>query len=81
MAKTNTAIVNIKELGTNCWLPIRFTGRRRCDHWKTCNYPEKKTCKAREAEIAYLDERATDLQSKVNELLKEIKELLEGNDT
>lgn len=40
-----TAIVNSKELGTNCWLAVRFTGGvcLRCEH---CTYPEKVKCRA-----------------------------------
>lgn len=40
-------------LGSNCWSAIRFTGGQRCQRWDICDYPEKQTCKAREAEIKY----------------------------
>lgn len=46
-------IIRLRELGIKCWLPNRFIGLRRCDRWGVCNYPEKKSCKARIAEIAY----------------------------
>ena len=40
----NTAIVSQNELGTNCWMPIRFLDRcRECFRYERCNYPEKKT--------------------------------------
>jgi len=49
------AVVTLKELGTNCWLPRRFVQRgSRCDRVYCCNYPEKKKCQAVHAEIAYL---------------------------
>ncbi len=52
----NTAIVSSKELGTKCWLPNRFIQNgSRCDRVYLCNYPEKKTCQAVHAEIAYLE--------------------------
>ena len=44
-----TAIVNSKDLGTNCWSTHRFLGGR-CDRVMTCNYPEKRTCKAVESQ-------------------------------
>ena len=49
-----TAIVTIKELGTNCWLSERFIEGSRCCRVMDCNYPEKRTCKAVDAEIAWL---------------------------
>ena len=51
-----TAIVSSKELGSNCWLPARFVKGARCDRVMQCTYPEKKTCKALNAEIAYLQQ-------------------------
>ncbi len=47
-------VVTLKELGKNCWLPKRFISGSRCHRVFTCSYPEKKTCRAIEAEIAYL---------------------------
>jgi len=39
----NTAIVSQNELGTNCWMPIRFLHRcRECFRYEECKYPEKK---------------------------------------
>lgn len=49
-----TAVVSSKELGTRCWLTARFIEGKRCTRVMGCQYPEKKTCKAVDAEIAYL---------------------------
>ena len=50
-----TAIVSLKELGTNCWRACRFIKEDgRCHMVFTCSYPEKKTCQAVHAEISYL---------------------------
>ena len=50
-----TAIVNSKELGTNCWSPCRFIrDDGRCERVFTCSYPEKATCQAIDAEVCYL---------------------------
>jgi len=47
MAKVR--IVSAKELGTNCWIPLRFFGDcYQCDFYKTCNYPEKVIKKEKE---------------------------------
>jgi len=48
------AIINSKELGTNCWSAHRFCGGR-CQRVMRCNYPEKATCKAVQSEIDYLN--------------------------
>jgi hypothetical protein len=63
-----TAIVHSKDLGQNCWLPARFCGGR-CDRVMACTYPEKSTCKAVDAEIAYLQEQK---QSTINNINKKI---------
>lgn len=40
----NAAVVRQDELGTNCWMPIRFLNRcRECFRYERCKYPEKKT--------------------------------------
>ena len=69
------AIVTSKELGTNCWLPIRFIEGSRCQRVMECTYPEKKTCKAVYAEIAYLrktkEEAEAYFHTKINKLLAE----------
>lgn len=39
----NIAIVRQDELGTNCWMPIRFLNRcRECFRYERCKYHEKK---------------------------------------
>ena len=55
------AIVSSKELGTNCWLSFRFIRGMRCPRVFTCDYPEKKTCRAVETEMAYLREHSRQL--------------------
>jgi hypothetical protein len=64
-----TAIVNSKDLGTNCWLAKRFTGGSRCCRVMACNYPEKHSCKAIDAEIAYLQSHK---QTLIEEIDKKI---------
>ena len=51
------AVVNLKDVGKNCWLPERFVEGGRCSRVHLCNYPEKKTCKAVDAELAYLHQK------------------------
>lgn len=71
----NVAIVSAKELGTNCWLTRRFIEGTRCERVMRCTYPEKKTCKAVDAEIAYLRQERREaegrFQAKMSELLAE----------
>ena len=44
MPSLRARIVSSRELGANCWLPLRFFGRcRECSRYKRCNYPEKNT--------------------------------------
>lgn len=47
--------VSSKTVGINCWLPRRFLLGQRCAQVMTCNYPEKRTCKAVQVEIDYLE--------------------------
>ena len=61
-----TAIVSSKELGTNCWSSFRFIRGLRCPRVFQCKYPEKETCKAVQAELAYLREHS-------KQLIEEIK--------
>lgn len=67
--------VTIQELGTRCWLPKRFVEGGRCDKVFRCDYPEKKTCKAVDAEIKHLSKRLEDategLQAKIEQLWRE----------
>jgi len=60
-----TKIVSSKELGTNCWSTARFSEGKRCPRVMQCNYPEKRTCKAVDAEIAYLDAKLTATQQRI----------------
>lgn len=77
-----TAIVTLKELGINCWLPKRFVeGGSRCDRFMLCKYPERETCRAIDAELAHLqDEQAKLLASaeKVGQTIKMLENMLEN---
>jgi len=68
-----SAIVTLKEMGFNCWLPKRFIEGSRCDRVMECTYPEKKTCKAVNAEIAYIRQTRAEAEvrfhAKINKLL------------
>jgi hypothetical protein len=65
----NIAIVRQDELGTNCWMPIRFLDRcRECFRYEKCNYPEKKT----DAVYDELLKEKSDLNRKLKALRKEI---------
>ena len=55
------AIVNSRELDTNCWFMARFAEGIRCKQAYSCKYPERATCKAIETEIAYLEGRLSTL--------------------
>ena len=72
-----TAIVSSKELGTNCWSSFRFIRGLRCPRVMRCTYPEKKTCRAVEAELEYLQQekerQVKSIDAKVGQLLKERK--------
>lgn len=68
----NTAIVSSKELGTNCWLSARFIEGKRCCLVMRCTYPEKKTCKAVDAEIAYLREEMRKLKASTNDKISKL---------
>jgi len=68
-----SAVVTLKELGSNCWLPKRFIKGARCDRVMECTYPEKKTCEAVDAEIAYIRQGRAEAEvhfhAKINKLL------------
>lgn len=70
-----TAIVSSKELGTKCWSSFRFIQGLRCPRVMRCAYPEKKTCRAVETELKYLQEekerQAEAIDAKIDQLLKE----------
>jgi len=65
----NVAIVSQDELGTNCWMPIRFLDRcRECFRYERCNYPEKKT----DAVYDRLLKEKSELNRKLKAIRKEI---------
>jgi len=66
-----TAIIKSSELGTNCWLPVRFCGGR-CQHVMTCTYPEKKICKAVQTEIAHLKSEMVAHQQELEGAIKKL---------
>jgi len=72
-----TAIVNSKELGTNCWSPKRFCGGR-CDRVMVCNYPEKATCKAVASEIEFVEQNRTERITQIEQTAKKALEQLGG---
>jgi hypothetical protein len=65
-----TMSVKASELGTNCWLAVRFSGGE-CKTVERCKYPEKKTCKAyKDAQVysvkrIYADNRPSELSKPV----------------
>jgi len=66
------ASVSIQELGMNCWLPRRFIEGSRCCRVMECNYPEKRTCKAVDAEIAWLHEQRREQERLYHEKLSKL---------
>lgn len=71
-----TAIVNSKELGTNCWKACRFIkDDGRCDRVWSCSYPEKERCQAIEAEITYLRGEQNRLHATFTNIHNRINEL------
>lgn len=66
-----TAIVSSKERGTNCWLAGRFIEGKRCCQVLKCTYPEKKTCKAVDAEIDHLEGIKEGADAKIEKLLRQ----------
>ncbi len=77
----NTAIVTVQELGTNCWHPCRFIrDDGRCSRVWACSYPERKTCQAIHAEIAYIkgeQRRLIQVSSNLDERVEELSAMLE----
>jgi len=59
-------VVTIKQLGSNCWLVSRFIARSRCPRVFKCSYPELKTCKAVETEIAFQQARTQEITEQAN---------------
>ncbi len=65
----NTVIVSQNELGTNCWMPIRFLDRcRECFRYEKCKYPEKKA----DAVYNALLREKSELNRKLKAVRKEI---------
>ena len=65
----NIAIVRQNELGTNCWMPIRFLDRcRECFRYEKCKYPEKKA----DAVYDELLKQKSNLNRKLKAVRKEI---------
>jgi hypothetical protein len=73
-----TAIVNSKELCTNCWLAKRFTGGSRCCRVMACTYPEKCTCKAVDAEIEYLQNQKQTLTENIAKKVDTLQKMKGG---
>lgn len=73
-----TAIVTLKELGTNCWHPCRFIkDDGRCDRVYVCKYPERKMCQAVHAEIAHLKNEQVRLMNQSIQIDRTIEMLAE----
>jgi hypothetical protein len=70
------AVVHLSQLGVNCWLALRFVeSEQRCKHWETCKYPEKKTCMAIHAEIAFHEHVLAEKQNEVEDQRHVLEEL------
>lgn len=61
------------QFGVNCWSPHRFLKGQRCHRVRTCEYPERATCKAVDAEVDYLLDREAREKNRIAEKLKMIK--------
>ena len=73
-----TAVVTLKELGTNCWLAKRFVKEgSRCDRLYVCKYPERKTCQAVHAEIAHLKKEQVRLMNQSIQIDHTVEKLTE----
>ena len=73
-----TAVVSLKELGTNCWHPCRFIkDNGRCERLYVCKYPERKTCQAVHAEIAHLKQEQVRLINQSIQIDHTVKTLAE----
>lgn len=75
MAQTisrNIIIVRQDELGTNCWMPIRFLDRcKECFRYEKCSYLEKKA----DAVYDALLREKNNLNGKLKAVRKEIARL------
>ena len=72
-----SAVVNSKDLGTNCWSPKRFCGGR-CDRVMYCKYPEKETCKAVASEVEFIHQNRTERIAQIEQSAKKALEQLGG---
>ena len=68
-----TAVVNSKELGTNCWSTHRFCGGR-CNRIMYCKYPEKQTCLAVQAEIEFIKQSIEQIEQITNKALEALEQ-------
>lgn len=72
-----TALISVKELGVNCWLPRRFVeDGQRCARIYPCNYPEKKNCQAIHTEIAHLKNEQLRLMNTIIQIDHTVETLL-----
>jgi len=72
----HAALVEAKELGTDCWQPRRFVKEgSRCDRVWTCTYPEKHRCEAVHGEIRHLRNEQLRLVSVSSNIDMRIEEL------
>lgn len=80
-AEPRFAIVKSSELGVSCWLPRRFIQGGRCERVHACNYPEKKRCKAVQAEVDFLSRQVIEIQEEAmkrqQQIAQRIREFLE----
>jgi hypothetical protein len=69
------AIVTVQELGFHCWQAKRFIKGSRCCRVFECKYPEKKTCRAVDAELEHLhqemERQVAAIANKEAQLLRE----------
>lgn len=65
-------IVDSSELGLNCWLPAQYVDGVRCGRVMRCTYPDKKTCKAVDAEIAHLHKRRRDTLERAHDKISKL---------
>lgn len=70
--------VKLSELGTNCWSARRFVKGGRCQWVMVCNYPEKKNCKAIDAEIEYLEGQVSKEQERYSKILDKVRAMKGG---
>lgn len=74
----NSVVVNSKQLGSGCWLPGRFCPGARCRRVYDCNYPEKATCTAVQAERDHLEQVRASAEKQYIEKLNALNRMVEG---